>query len=181
MVSVAQIFEENIMSSQRPESIKLVNQWLTHLGDNYSVNLALDERGLCSLRLENKYDAVLRVNPMGESIKVVAYICEEEPITSSKILEEVLMCNFESNFLNGCTIGICRKTSNYTLATNIEISTLNETLLDNLLQNFGSTIDRIHNLILEMYRKNPGKSQIENQPINPNSLFDPSMTHFIKP
>lgn len=139
-----------MMSAAKETNVTLINDWLRSIGKKYGISLQLNSQNLGSITLEGQNDVLIRLNESCDSIRLVAYVSREIGANDSGLLQRVLEANLESDFLNGCAIGMCRITARFTLSVNIPVAVLNETMLDNFIMNFGVTLntttDRIKKL-----------------------------------
>lgn len=160
---------------------KEVNDWLHAIGRNNGLSIHLNENDFCAINTGDLKDLktsipheqhtliVVRLSKDGASVKLVAYIGDEKYRDNAMVLEKVLHFNYGSDFLNGCTIGLCPESSRFALQAALPIVSLDETGFVNFVYNFALTHSSTQSKIRELTQNN--YSSVVKQPTGSSDAF----------
>lgn len=121
-------------------SIQRANGILQELGKLNGIGIELDEAGIGYVEVENKYPVTLQLTSSGNFLKLTAYVGGHRSNGNPKILEYLLGCNYEADFLKGCTVGLCTLSRRYTLSFMHALFDADARLLNNCVLNLGMAI-----------------------------------------
>lgn len=122
------------------QSIEKANHVLRDLGRMNGLEIELNEHGTAFVKVENQYPLTLQLTTSGNFLKLTAYVGECHNISDPKILEYLLVCNYEADFIKGCSIGLCKLTQKLTLSFMHPLLSSDAILLNNCILNMGVAI-----------------------------------------
>ncbi len=122
------------------QSLQRANGILQQLGKLNGIDIELDEAGIGYVEVENKYAVTLQLTNSGNFLKLTAYVGEHRSNSDPKTLEYLLACNYEADFLKGCTVGLCTLSRRYTLSFMHALFDDDVHLLNNCVLNLGMVI-----------------------------------------
>jgi hypothetical protein len=121
-------------------SLIRANRVLHELGHLNGIDIELDEAGVGYVEVENKYPVTLQLTNSGNFLKLTGYVGEHRSNANPKTLEYLLACNYEADFLKGCTVGLCTLSRRYTLSFMHPLFDADARLLNNCVLNLGMVI-----------------------------------------
>lgn len=130
------------------------NAILADIGKLNGAEITLDVTGLSFIQVENKYKVTLQLTESGSFLKFVAYIGSHRSQGEAQILEYLLSCNYEADFLKSCSIGLCTQSRRFTLSFMCPLRGVDAAFVNNCILNFGVALKNIDMELTEALRKN---------------------------